>query len=363
MDLNNTISAIFYDPKQGYLSASKLYKKVKDVNPNVRYKDVTDFLRTQDAWLLAKKSKKPKVFRTVFARYRREYYEMDVLVYDRYEVDKYKYILVCVDTYSRYCQAVALTNMNAPTLLQAIKKIFKVMDPPTYLKADQQFTASVIVDYLGYLNVTAIISETDEVHKNPIVERLNGTLRNMLQRWRLAQKGPKRWYRVLPDIVESYNNNYHRTIRAKPEDVWFYREPNSQRPIVTQQPAFNIGDLVRAKYEKRVFDKIDEVRYTKEVYRVIDKPRPNRYTLQNVSSGTVLKKAHKDEELIRQDQVQPQVQIQPQVQPQVQPQAPDQIQPQAPDQIQTQPRYKEYAPTTYQGTRSMSRVLRSRARV
>ncbi len=40
----------------------------------------------------------------------RDNYQMDIIVYNRYEYHKYKYILVVIDIYSRFAQARAMTN-------------------------------------------------------------------------------------------------------------------------------------------------------------------------------------------------------------------------------------------------------------
>lgn len=326
-----TLRHTYYNPVAGFMSATKLYRKVKETHPNVTMKDVVTFLQEQPTWQVLKEAKRPSVYRSIQARFPRDIYQMDILVYDRYELHKYKYILCCIDVYSRYAMAVPLTNMNAPTLLKTIEHIFSVMGKPQNINFDQQFSSpKLLIDYFANNGITLYASETDELHKNAIVERFNRTLAGMLQRWRVAQKD-RRWYLVLPKLTESYNNNYHRTIKAKPIDVFTHKEGNHQ-VLRTRGSDFNIGDRVRAKYERRTFDKGDVIKYTKEVYIIVGQPKPNRFTLQNASTGAVLKKAHKEYELIKTTE-------------------------------NERPKtYIERAPTTYRVTRSKARIQRKTAR-
>ena len=54
--------------------------------------------------------------------------------------------------------------------------------------------------------------------KASIVERFNRTLKSRIWRYFTASN-TKRFLEVLDDIVDSYNNSYHRSIRMKPSQV------------------------------------------------------------------------------------------------------------------------------------------------
>uniref|UniRef100_A0A158P516 Integrase catalytic domain-containing protein n=1 Tax=Tetranychus urticae TaxID=32264 RepID=A0A158P516_TETUR len=58
-------------------------------------------------------------------------------------------------------------------------------------------------------------TSTDDIIKCAIVERFNRTLRNRIYRF-LSHNSTKRYINVLQDIVESYNNSFHRTIGMSP---------------------------------------------------------------------------------------------------------------------------------------------------
>ena len=54
----------------------------------------------------------------------------------------------------------------------------------------------------------------------------------------------------LDDIVDKYNNTYHRTIKMKPVDVKSSTHIDSSNEINDKDPKFKIGDIVRiSKYK------------------------------------------------------------------------------------------------------------------
>ena len=59
----------------------------------------------------------------------------------------------------------------------------------------------------------------------------------------------------LDDIVNKYNNTYHRTIKMKPVDVKTSTYIDSSKQINNKDPKFKIDDIVRISKYKNVFVK------------------------------------------------------------------------------------------------------------
>ena len=55
-----SLSKIYYDPLQGFLSAKKLYDKVKEYGYTL--KEVKDFINSQETYQVNKQTHKPKQF-------------------------------------------------------------------------------------------------------------------------------------------------------------------------------------------------------------------------------------------------------------------------------------------------------------
>ena len=59
----------------------------------------------------------------------------------------------------------------------------------------------------------------------------------------------------LDDIVNTYNNAYHSTIKMKPVDVKPNTYIDSSKDINDKHPKFKIGDIVRMSKYKTIFSK------------------------------------------------------------------------------------------------------------
>ena len=91
----------------------------------------------------------------------------------------------------------------------------------------------------------------------------------MLAKWREAS-GKKDWYRVLPRMYEIYNTSTHSTIKAKPNDVWDGKDTNKQT-ITVIQDQLKPGDKVRIRMTKKVFQKGDAIKFSREIYTIKEK--------------------------------------------------------------------------------------------
>ena len=73
------------------------------------------------------------------------------------------------------------------------------------------------------------------------------------------------------DIVNEYNNTYHRTIKMKPIDVQNNTYINIGKEVNDKDPEFKVGDHVRISKYKNIFAKgytpnwFDEIFVIKEI--------------------------------------------------------------------------------------------------
>lgn len=265
-DLTSVISKAYYDPKLGFVSPQVLFTKLKPDHPSLTLKLVRDFINKQLTGQITQKMKVPKHYSSVTAPSRRSFYQMDLMIYDRFEYHNYKYILVVVDMHSRFAMARALTNRFLSNIMKNIKEIFVEMGNPNNIQCDNEFNKKVFIDFCQENQIIPRFSLPNEINKNSIVERLNGTIANILQRWRVAT-GRHDWYDVLDEVMYNYNHNKHSTIKAKPIDVWEGKDTNHQVPKVTTYP-FKVGDQVRLARLKGIFDKGDRLTFSRQVHTI-----------------------------------------------------------------------------------------------
>lgn len=307
----NDLKSLYYDDETGYTGLYKLYKRAKEKDPTITLSDVKSFLDKQYTNQINRSDVRPKQYRTILASKPRDNYQMDLMIYNRYERDGYKYILTCIDVNSRYAVAVPLKTrqIDGDGVLKAVKKIFKEMGVPKHLNVDQEFIQSqALKDYFEGQRITLHVSDTDEINKNAIIERFHRTLALLMKRWRDASNKNRKWYSILDNIMKNYNTSYHRTIKTKPTMVWSGEEENRQSPIYTHESEINIGDVVRVKQLKTIFGKGDALKYSKEIYRVVERKlgKEKKYKLQDIETNHILDKPRswwKDYELKKQSAI------------------------------------------------------------
>lgn len=290
----DNLKEMYYNPSTGFNSLDKFYKKAKDKDPTIKRKQVEEFIEKQYTYQINKQQQKPKDFSTIIAEKVGDNFQMDIMIYDRYEIDRYKYILCVIDVHSRYTQCRPLTNRENDTIIENLEDIFDKMGVPKNINSDNEFNTKKINEFLDKLNITKYYSEVGELNKNAIIERFNRTLANLLQKWRVGTK-QRKWYKVLNDIVDNYNNTYHRSIKATPIDVFEGKEKNKQQPIYIVSN-FEKGDIVRIRQIKNILGKGDFLKFSEDTY-LITSQKGNKFKLRNTRTNQDEKRSYKDYEL------------------------------------------------------------------
>jgi hypothetical protein len=87
--------------------------------------------------------RRPKEYLPIAARFPGDCFQMDTMVYTRFEYNGYKHILTCIDVYSRYAQAVPLKSRNQTEVVPAVRHIFEdLMNAiPVHLNVDDELSS------------------------------------------------------------------------------------------------------------------------------------------------------------------------------------------------------------------------------
>ena len=99
----------------------------------------------------------------------------------------------------------------------------------------------------------------------------------------------------LDDIVNEYNNTYHRTIKMKPVDVKDNTYIDFKKEVNDKDPKFKVGDYVRISKYKNIFDKRYTPNWSEEVF-VIKKVKntvPWTYVINDLMVMTLLEHSMK----------------------------------------------------------------------
>lgn len=294
--MDELVKNAYNDLQNGFVGARKLFLKLQKTFPDLTMKEVEEALEEIADFQLLKERKRKKYYNSIVANYPMHNVELDIIIYSRFKLNNYQYILTCVDTYSRYAKAEPMTNLEMPNVLEKVKKIFSEMGgTPETVNCDNGFNNKVFNNYCDTNNIQRYYSEAGDVRHNGIVERFNKTLALALQRARLA--GHKQWYKILPVIIDNYNNTYHSTIKHTPLEV-FTLEHRNEQTITVVHEQLQVGDIVRLSIEKKKFDKNDKIKYSTNIY-IIDEKIGKKYKIKEIKTGKIEKRLYREDELLK----------------------------------------------------------------
>ena len=252
--------------------------RIKRLNPNVSVGEINKYLQTQDTYTKTKQVKHKFQRRKVMVPCCNYLWQIDLLILSKYKRfnSGYSCLLNCIDAFSRYAYSVPVKKKTAVEICEAFQKILNLNEGKCrFIESDsgtefknkrfqQLLTQNGIKIYFNYSDKGACI-----------VERFNRTLMTRIYKYML-HNNTKRYVDVLDDIVKSYNESFHRTIKCSPSEVNEYNEAdvwrNINKDILCGQhqsrAVFKEGDYARVKESKGTFTKGYEQCFSNKVYRI-----------------------------------------------------------------------------------------------
>ena len=104
------------------------------------------------------------------------------------------------------------------------------------------------------------------------------------------------WYNILPELIKTYNNRYHHTIKMKPINVDKSNEKYIKNnfytyDIIKMKPKFKINDLVRISLKRReLFDKPSaNIKWSEELFKIhsINKSNVITYKIKDLNNKVI----------------------------------------------------------------------------
>ena len=130
---------------------------------------------------------------------------------------------------------------------------------------------------------------TYNVGKSVVAERFMTTLKNKIYKY-ITSISKNEYIDQLDDIIDEYNNTYHRTIKMKPSDVKDNTYTNIDKEVNDNDPKFKVGDHVRISKYKNIFAKgytpnwSEDVFVTKEIKNTV----PWTYVINDLNTNRSL---------------------------------------------------------------------------
>jgi Integrase core domain/Chromo (CHRromatin Organisation MOdifier) domain len=173
--------------------------------------------------------------------------------------DNYRYLLTRIDVFSRQADALPLKNKTGKTLTEAFAKLI-TFKKPNLLQSDKgsEFLNSTFQTFLKEHDIRFYTSENDDI-KCALVERWHRTLKTKMWKY-FTHRSTQRYLDVLQDLVKSYNDTWHSSIKMPPSSVTIANEDEIRQrlhvpKILPLKWKYKVNDTVRIRQSKRTFRK------------------------------------------------------------------------------------------------------------
>jgi transposase InsO family protein len=135
------------------------------------------------------------------------------------------FLFVVIDVFSKYAWVRAVSKKDATRIVSALEEIFEENKRltgryPSVMQSDnaREFNANIVKDFFEEHGVKQVFSPSYLPQAQGIVERFNRTLKNAIFS-NFTKRGTNQYVDILPEIVNSYNNSFHTTIKDTPARI------------------------------------------------------------------------------------------------------------------------------------------------
>jgi len=240
-------------------------------------------------------------------------WDMDLIDFSKYskENDGYRYILICIDIFSRYVWARPCKTKYGAEIAAELIDIISEGRKPESIRTDsgREMTNATLKNQVYQALSIKHFSTSNELQAN-YAERVIKTIKAKL--FRIMRKTRKfKYIEQLEKVIEGYNKTVHSSTGYAPEDVTDENEDevriseylirtkkenaiprlkNKMAPSKIKQYKFKLNDSVRITRTRNTFDRFYDENWTGEVFTII-----KRFRRQNINVYKIADK--KDDEL------------------------------------------------------------------
>lgn len=215
-----------------------------------------------------------------YKHFKRYQFQMDLVEVQQLAPnnDGFRYLLNCIDIFTRYAFVRPLVDKSAKNVLDAFKSILvEAKTKPYMVVMDKgtEFTNQLFRQFCDQQKIK-FINPQASIHA-AFVERFNRTLQLLMYKF-MTDNETERYIDVLPQLVSTYNNRKHRMINMTPKQA----EDNLQgehlqlnliqqqqlEKIPRKKPKYSIGTYVRIAKQKGKFSRSYSEQTMQEIFRI-----------------------------------------------------------------------------------------------
>lgn len=292
------LSDLYYNTSTGYGSLQDLIKQSKAHSLNLSTTTITEWYNKQPVNQIYKPIRAVKTHSKIVSHslHSGEIY-VDLMDVSRFSRNNkgIKYLLNCIDLYSRFVWSFPLKTKKPSEIEPYIKEVIQSIPNKTDMTFSfdngSEFKGEVkaLLDKLEipiYLNDPSALNAH---HKMALIERFNRTLWNYFKKY-LSYNNTLTYIDELPNFIHNYNNRIHSTTKRKPINALKDKSPlivvtnEDITDMIQPINVFKIGDLVRTQKLRRTFDKKGLLpTFSKKVHKIIGL-QYNKYLVDNGKS-------------------------------------------------------------------------------
>ena len=244
-----------------YPGAERLTKLVKEKHPSkyIGKHQIIKFLSEQTASQTFKEKRKSKPKGHIVANIVNELWQMDIFDLSRYEKnnDGFRYLLACVDVFSRKAYVKPMKNKDTSTVIDAFTNIIIHKTGPQIrsILADQDpaWTNSTWLTFIEKENIAFNTNALKDHRALGIIDNFAKRIKLTLNK-RFVDTNSTKWIDYITKVITTYNNQEHRSLgEATPNKV--VKDTKTQDVIKTineekaqknnTTSSINVGDKVK----------------------------------------------------------------------------------------------------------------------
>lgn len=295
-DQEELLYDLYYNKKLLF-GRDRLYKYIQENYPDsgISRRMVYNWLSRQEVHQIFQQTKRTKLIQHTVLNEPKKQIGVDLVDMQKYEYNGYKYILTCIDLFSKKAYARALKSKEEKEVTKAMEYLIKnEIHYVSSIRSDRgsEFISNSFLDLLKKYDIKSVLSLPAKPESNGNIERFNKTLKRLLRMAILINK-TKDWVSQLPIVIDNYNDTentvthktpneldeeYDKNILEDVEDT-ISKKVNSRNE--NDEPKFKKNDKVRIKLSEDEKPSGGE-NWSKKIYTIYKVLKP-RSSISSVS--------------------------------------------------------------------------------
>jgi len=280
--------------KQLIFSFNELYKKAKEVHPEIKKTFVKEWFNKQQGIQMSNMKKVgKKEFLPIYSDVPYSF-QIDLTFFPRYKKQNkgYYVLFTAININTRFVYAYYGKNKEMETILDFLKQ----MESKTIINSltcdeGSEFKNREFKKYCDDNNIILYFVKGDG-HKLGIINRFHRTLKEKLSIY-FNTYDTVVWYDIIDNIIYNYNHSVNRGIGIEPykvnefiENMIIQKKKEKTLKITSNVDVINIGDKCRILLEKKTFDDKLSPKYSNKIYTII---KVGKNTVSVINKDEVLK--------------------------------------------------------------------------